>query len=81
MCNGVDVSDLTRWFPPAQWFKLSEEVQAEAKATKAAKKRNVAAISAGDQVPQEVPPNNNAGNAFGAASYPEGGNKRSKNRE
>ena len=81
MCNGVDISDLTRWFPPAQWFKLSAEVQAEAKAAKAAKKRNVAAIAAGDPTPQDVPPDNNAGNAFGAASYTEGGNKRPKNRE
>ena len=32
MCNRVDISDLTRWFPPAQWFKLSVDVQAEAKA-------------------------------------------------
>ena len=81
MCNGVDISDLTRWFPPAQWFKLSAEVQAEAKAAKAAKKRNVAAIAARDPTPQDVPPDNNAGNAFGGASYTEGGNKRPKNRE
>jgi hypothetical protein len=81
MHNGVDISDLTRWFPPAQWFKLSAEVQAEAKAAKAAKKRKVAAIAAGDPTPQVVPPDNNAGNAFGGASYSEGGNKRPKSRE
>jgi hypothetical protein len=81
MCNGVDISDLTRWFPPAQWFKLSAEVQAEAKAAKAAKKRKVAAITAGNPTPQDVPLDNNAGNAFGGASYTEGGSKRPKSRE
>ena len=81
MCNGVDISDLTRWFPPAQWFKLSADVQAEAKAAKAAKKRKVAALNAGDPIPPQVPPDNNAGNAFGGASYPEGGGKRPKSRE
>ena len=51
------------------------------KAAKAAKKRKVAAIAAGDPTPQVVPPDNNAGNAFGGASYSEGGNKRPKSRE
>jgi len=83
MCNGVDITDLTRYFPPSEWWKLTPEIHAEARALKAQKKRSVADVNVStsqSSSSMEPPPDNNAGNAFGSGSYPESGNasKRSK---
>ena len=77
MYNGVDITDLTCYFPPSEWWKLTPEIHAEARALKAQKKRNVADVNVStsqSSSSMESPPDNNAGNAFGSGSYPESGN-------
>jgi hypothetical protein len=83
MYNGVHITDLTRYFPPSEWWKLTPEINAEARALKAQKKRNVADVNVTTSQSSnsvESLTENDAGNAFGSSSYPECGNgsKRSK---
>ena len=85
MHSGIDISDLTRYFTPSEWWKMTPELHAESRALKAQKKRAVADVNVNSNQSnnQESPPDNNAGNAFGSGSYPESGNgsKRSKTKQ
>jgi len=83
MYNGIDISDLTRYFPPAEWYKLTPELQTQARDLKAKKKRSVAEVNVVQDQSlnnRQLAPDNNAGNSFGSGSYPDNGNnaKRSK---
>jgi hypothetical protein len=73
-CNGVDVSDLTRYFSPAEWSKLTYEWKQkifQARAPSPHTKRTIAdvAVAPGEDAQLETPPTDNAGEAFGRASY------------
>jgi hypothetical protein len=83
--NGVDISDLTRYFLPEEWSKLSSQLQAKTRELKEKKKRNVAEVNTitvtadqSDNQTQQL--NLDAGNSFGHESYAENanGNKRPK---
>jgi hypothetical protein len=82
--NGVDISDLTRYFHPEEWSKLSTQLQAKSRELKEKKKRNVAEVNTtvtADQTSNQTPQLNlDAGNSFGRDSYMENanGNKRSR---
>lgn len=79
MCNGVDISDLTKWLPKHLWDKLTPEVQQEAREAREAKKKKRANIAEVD-VDQEHPAEN-AGDSFGHGSYQDKNKKQKTQQE